>query len=65
MNRLLISLLLFFVMGLTTLQVGTETTLPLAGPTTNSQTNTSGSNTTISGGYSQESHHYISKWFIF
>ena len=54
MNRLLISLLLFFVMGLTTLQVAWADTTS-SGATTNSQTNTSGSNTTISGGYSQES----------
>tara|TARA_B100001057_G_scaffold129926_1_gene128988 strand:- start:188 stop:934 length:747 start_codon:yes stop_codon:yes gene_type:complete len=46
--------MLFFVMGLTTLQVAWADTTS-NGATTNAQTNTSGSNTTISGGYSQES----------
>ena len=52
MKRLIIGLLLCFVIA--TPQVAwTDTTSN--GATTNAQTNTSGSNTTISGGYSQES----------
>ena len=53
MKRLIIGLLLCFVMGLTTQVTWADTTN--SGATTNTQTNTSGSNTTISGGYSQES----------
>ena len=53
MKRLIIGLLLCFVMGLTTQVIWADTTS--TGATTNTQTNTSGSNTTISGGYSQES----------
>lgn len=52
MNKTLIGLILCFVMGLTHLTLADTTN---SGATTNSQTNTSGSNTTISGGYSQES----------
>lgn len=52
MKRLIIGLLLCFVMGLS--QVAWADTSS-TGATTNTQTNTSGSNTTISGGYSQES----------
>jgi hypothetical protein len=53
MKRLIIGLLLCFVMGLTTQVTWADTSS--TGATTNTQTNTSGSNTTISGGYSQES----------
>ena len=52
MNKTLIGLILCFVMGFTHLTLADTTN---SGATTNSQTNTSGSNTTISGGYSQES----------
>ena len=52
MKKTIIGLLLCFVMGLT--QVAFADTSS-TGATTNTQTNTSGSNTTISGGYSQES----------
>jgi hypothetical protein len=52
MKRLIYGLLLCFIMGLT--QVAWADTSS-TGATTNTQTNTSGSNTTISGGYSQES----------
>ena len=52
MKRLMYGLLLCFIMGLT--QVAWADTSS-TGATTNTQTNTSGSNTTISGGYSQES----------
>ena len=52
MNKTLIGLILCFVMGLTQLTLADTTS---NGATTNTQTNTSGSNTTISGGYSQES----------
>ena len=51
MKRLLIFLLFFVTLGLTPIWADTTST----GATTNTQTNTSGSNTTISGGYSQES----------
>ena len=52
MKRLIIGLLLCFVMGLHQVAWADTTN---SGATTNTQTNTSGSNTTISGGYSQES----------
>ena len=52
MKRLIYGLLLCFIMGLTQVAWADTTN---SGATTNSQTNTSGSNTTISGGYSQES----------
>ena len=52
MKKTLIGLILCFVMGFTQVTLGDTTN---SGATTNSQTNTSGSNTTISGGYSQES----------
>ena len=52
MKKTLIGLILCFVMGFTQVTYGDTTN---SGATTNSQTNTSGSNTTISGGYSQES----------
>ena len=52
MNKTLIGLILCFVMGFTHLTLADTTN---SGATTNTQTNTSGSNTTISGGYSQES----------
>ena len=51
MKRLLIFLLFFVMIGATPIWADTTN----SGATTNSQTNTSGSNTTISGGYSQES----------
>ena len=52
MNKTLIGLILCFVMGFTHLTLADTSS---TGATTNTQTNTSGSNTTISGGYSQES----------
>ena len=52
MKKTLLGLILCFVMGFTQVTLGDTTN---SGATTNSQTNTSGSNTTISGGYSQES----------
>ena len=52
MKRLLVFLLFFVMIGFTT-PIWADTTN--SGATTNTQTNTSGSNTTISGGYSQES----------
>ena len=53
MKRLLVFLLFFVMIGL---NVSFETdTSSNSGATTNTQTNTSGSNITISGGYSQES----------
>ena len=55
MKRLLV-FLLFFVMIVQRL-FGVDTTN--SGATTNSQTNTSGSNTTISGGYSQNQQPHI------
>ena len=51
MKRLLIFLLFFTMIGITPTWADTTN----SGATTNTQTNTSGSNTTISGGYSQES----------
>jgi len=51
MNRLIVFLLLFIMIGVSPTWADTTN----SGATTNSQTNTSGSNTTISGGYSQES----------
>ena len=51
MKRLLVFLLFFVMIGATPIWADTTN----SGATTNSQTNTSGSNTTISGGYSQES----------
>ena len=51
MKRLIYGLLLCFIMGLTQVAWADTTN---SGATTNSQTNTSGSNTTLSGGYSQE-----------
>ena len=51
MKRLLVFLLFFIMIGATPIWADTTST----GATTNTQTNTSGSNTTISGGYSQES----------
>ena len=51
MKRLLIFLLFFVMIGATPIWADTTN----SGATTNTQTNTSGSNTTISGGYSQES----------
>ena len=51
MNRLIVFLLFFVMIGATPIWADTTN----SGATTNSQTNTSGSNTTISGGYSQES----------
>jgi DNA-binding transcriptional MerR regulator len=51
MKRLSIFLLFFIMVGTTPIWADTTST----GATTNTQTNTSGSNTTISGGYSQES----------
>ena len=51
MNRLIVFLLLFIMVGVSPTWADTTN----SGATTNSQTNTSGSNTTISGGYSQES----------
>ena len=51
MKRLLIFLLFFTMIGITPNWADTTN----SGATTNTQTNTSGSNTTISGGYSQES----------
>ena len=51
MNRLIVFLLFFVMVGATPIWADTTN----SGATTNSQTNTSGSNTTISGGYSQES----------
>ena len=52
MKKTLIGLILCFVMGLTQVTFADTSS---TGATTNTQTNTSGSNTTISGGYSQES----------
>ena len=51
MKRLIVFLLFFVMLGATPIWADTTN----SGATTNSQTNTSGSNTTISGGYSQES----------
>ena len=51
MKRLLVFLLFFIMVGITPIWADTTN----SGATTNTQTNTSGSNTTISGGYSQES----------
>ena len=51
MKRLLVFLLFFVMIG--TSPIWADSTN--SGATTNTQTNTSGSNTTISGGYSQES----------
>ena len=51
MNRLITILLFFVMLGLTPTWADTTN----SGATTNTQTNASGSNTTISGGYSQES----------
>ena len=51
MKRLLVFLLFFVMIG--AMPIWADTTN--SGATTNTQTNTSGSNTTISGGYSQES----------
>ena len=51
MKRLLVFLLFFIMVGATPIWADTTN----SGATTNTQTNTSGSNTTISGGYSQES----------
>ena len=51
MKRLLVFLLFFIMIGATPIWADTTN----SGATTNTQTNTSGSNTTISGGYSQES----------
>ena len=51
MKRLLVFLLFFVMIGVTPIWADTTN----SGATTNTQTNTSGSNTTISGGYSQES----------
>jgi len=50
MNRLIVFLLFFVMVGVSPIWADTTN----SGATTNSQTNTSGSNTTISGGYSQE-----------
>ena len=50
MKRLLVFLLFFIMVGVSPIWADTTN----SGATTNSQTNTSGSNTTISGGYSQE-----------
>ena len=50
MKRLLVFLLFFVMIGATPIWADTTN----SGATTNTQTNTSGSNTTISGGYSQE-----------
>jgi hypothetical protein len=52
MKKTLIGLIVCFVMGLTQVTFADTSS---TGATTNTQTNTSGSNTTISGGYSQES----------
>ena len=49
MKRLLVFLLFFIMVGVSPIWADTTN----SGATTNSQTNTSGSNTTISGGYSQ------------
>ena len=51
MNRLIVFLLFFIMVGATPIWADSTN----SGATTNTQTNTSGSNTTISGGYSQES----------
>ena len=51
MKKLLVFLLFFVMIGATPIWADTTN----SGATTNTQTNTSGSNTTISGGYSQES----------
>ena len=51
MIRLLVFLLFFIMIGATPIWADTTN----SGATTNTQTNASGSNTTISGGYSQES----------
>ena len=51
MKRLLVFLLFFIMVGATPIWADSTN----SGATTNTQTNTSGSNTTISGGYSQES----------
>ena len=52
MKKTILGLILCFVMGLTQVTFADTSS---TGATTNTQTNTSGSNTTISGGYSQES----------
>ena len=52
MKKTILGLILCFVMGFTQVTLGDTTN---SGALTNSQTNTSGSNTTYSGGYSQES----------
>ena len=51
MKRLLVFLVFFIMIGATPIWAATTN----SGATTNTQTNASGSNTTISGGYSQES----------
>ena len=51
MKRLMVFLLFFVMIGATPIWADSTN----SGATTNTQTNTSGSNTTISGGYSQES----------
>ena len=51
MKRLLVFLLFYIMMATSPSWADTTN----SGATTNTQTNTSGSNTTISGGYSQES----------
>ena len=51
MNRLIVFLLFFVMLGVSPTWADSTN----SGATTNTQTNTSGSNTTISGGYSQES----------
>ena len=51
MNRLIIFLLFFVMLGVSPTWADSTN----SGATTNTQSNTSGSNTTISGGYSQES----------
>lgn len=52
MKKTILGLIVCFVMGLTQVTFADTSS---TGATTNTQTNTSGSNTTISGGYSQES----------
>lgn len=52
MKKTILGLILCFIMGLTQATLADTSS---TGATTNTQTNTSGSNTTISGGYSQES----------
>ena len=67
MKRLLVFLLFFVMIGATFIWDDTTN----SGATTNTQTNTSGSNTTISGGYSQSQqlhikvvHHQIQQLLI-